>query len=155
MKGMKRFGILLLSALAYQAEVGFFEHGALSKKRTSTLVTILVQVLVQQCLKQGRVLTTQQQRTKKNLVALHSKFSSKNIFVKCFGQLISVFPAKSEWTQCVPGEDCCVSTRFYLSFCRKNSTSCGCQKQPLTLCFSLLTPLTQAELLSQKVFYQN
>ena len=42
MKGMKRFGILLLSALAYQAEVGFFEHGALSKKRTSTLVTILV-----------------------------------------------------------------------------------------------------------------
>ena len=41
-KGVKSSSNLLLSALAYQAEVGFFEHGALSKKRTSTLVTILV-----------------------------------------------------------------------------------------------------------------
>ena len=41
-KGVKRSSNLLLSALAYQAEVGFFEHGALARKRTSTLVTILV-----------------------------------------------------------------------------------------------------------------
>ena len=40
--GAKRSSYLLLSALAYQAEVGFFEHGALARKRTSTLVTILV-----------------------------------------------------------------------------------------------------------------
>ena len=41
-KGVKSSSDLLLSALAYQAEVGFFEHGALARKRTSTLVTILV-----------------------------------------------------------------------------------------------------------------